>query len=496
MRVSLRLVALFRRNPAGVLFAAMFLLAGAPFGAIYATMVPVGQGADEQLHAMRVYSLAHGQFTGHRMPFPNTMGGTTLETGVVIDPALSSVLLISGVGTTKAMSLGELVMIDHAGWSDLRLPALVHTIGSYFPIFHLPAAAVMAVAGPLHLLPARAVLTARFVNLGTVLLLGVAAMLLAERGRAVLLTVLLLPITLSLAATLTSDGLMLATAVLAAALLTREDARLHPGDRWPSPSWWAAAAALCAIGLTKPPYAALLAVLLLPLPRWRDWRACRSGLGWRIGLVALLCVPILAWSAYISAFVVSEANLFNYDPGPWWPGPPGTQLSDTNRSAQLAILVADPWRIVRLMGVLRQFRAMDLIGVLGRLDAALPPWSYRVWSAAAIIAVLSEMVGGRGTGRSLRLGDTLLLATSLGLATVGICMSLYVTWTPVGLDHVDGMQGRYLVPLCPFLVLVLPRVGLPGGTIGRAFGLAAPGAAAIAAGAAMPFIFLFYYYLR
>ena len=37
-----------------------------------------------------------------------------------------------------------------------------------------------------------------------------------------------------------------------------------------------------------------------------------------------------------------------------------------------------------------------------------------------------------------------------------IFLSLYVTWTPVGMDRIDGVQGRYFIPLLPMLLFVLP----------------------------------------
>ena len=497
MALFLRLGALFRRNPAGVLFAAMLLLAGAPFGVLYASLVPIGQGADEQLHAMRAYSLSQGEFTGHLVDIIAPDGAVTPTTSVVIDPMLASVLLESGSGTTMVITLSTLVMIDNTSWSDLRGPAGVHTIGSYFPIFHLPAAAVMALARPLNIFPAGAVRLARFVDLGVVLLLGAAALLLAGHGRAVLLAVLLLPMTLSLAATLTSDGPMLATAVLAAALLTRDDARLRPGDRWPSASWWWAAAAILAVGLAKPPYVPLLGVLLLPLPRWRDWRLVIGGLSRRILLVAGLCLPILAWAAYISLVVVGEAHRFDYHPGPWWPGSSDDVFRTTERGLQLGLLLSHPVRILQLAAAgLGGFRAMDLIGVLGRLDAALPDWLYSLWTDVFVVAVLTELVAPRKAGHRFRLDDMVLLAVCIGLAGTAICVSLYLSWTPVGFDHAEGVQGRYLLPFAPFLVLALPRLAIPGASVFRGIGLVAPGLAAIAGCVAMPYLFLFYYYLR
>jgi hypothetical protein len=49
------------------------------------------------------------------------------------------------------------------------------------------------------------------------------------------------------------------------------------------------------------------------------------------------------------------------------------------------------------------------------------------------------------------------------LATVeAVYLSQYLIWTHVGLDRIDGPQGRYLLPIIPMLVLALPRLPLPG----------------------------------
>jgi hypothetical protein len=41
----------------------------------------------------------------------------------------------------------------------------------------------------------------------------------------------------------------------------------------------------------------------------------------------------------------------------------------------------------------------------------------------------------------------------------------YLNWSNVGIDFIDGMQGRYSLPLLPFLLLAVPgvraRIALP-----------------------------------
>jgi uncharacterized membrane protein len=45
------------------------------------------------------------------------------------------------------------------------------------------------------------------------------------------------------------------------------------------------------------------------------------------------------------------------------------------------------------------------------------------------------------------------------LATISaIVLSQYVSWTHVGADHVDGVQGRYFLPVLAFLPFVLPAI--------------------------------------
>ncbi len=497
MRLMQNLGRLFGANPAGVVFAAMLLVAAAPFGVMHATLVPPGQAADEQAHAFRAFSLGHGELTGHLVMTTFPDGVTVPVTTVEIDPMVGAIMLAFGTGGAKVLNLHDLVISNYSPWSHTRVPAQIGIIGSYFPVFYVPSAAVMAVAESLRMVPMAAIQAGRFLNLGCFLVLGMAALLVARRGRAVFLCVLSVPMTVSLAASLNIDGLLIPTAVLAAALLTRDDAKPAAGRSWPGRSWRLAAVALAGIAMAKPPFLPLLAALLLPLPARRDWPALRRAFTTRLVLVALLAVPVLGWSAYIARFVLGVAHRDAYVAGPWWPVP-GQIFHGTDAAAQFAVLIAAPARVLQLL-----YSSIDsnnifrmMVGILGWLDLQLPGWLYGLWGAAVVVAVLSEMVGGRGSNRGLRLWDTLLLAAVLAATLIAIVLSQYLSWTPVGNNSVEGVQGRYLLPLVPFVALILPRIGVPGGILARGLGMVAPTAAAIAGSVAMPFLFLYIYYLR
>lgn len=53
--------------------------------------------------------------------------------------------------------------------------------------------------------------------------------------------------------------------------------------------------------------------------------------------------------------------------------------------------------------------------------------------------------------KSLRLGSAFTMALIYGM----IGLSMYLTWTPVGTDHIAGLQGRYFIVLYSLLPLVL-----------------------------------------
>ena len=38
---------------------------------------------------------------------------------------------------------------------------------------------------------------------------------------------------------------------------------------------------------------------------------------------------------------------------------------------------------------------------------------------------------------------------------VGIALSMYLTWTPVGSDVINGVQGRYFIGFLPLIPLIL-----------------------------------------
>ncbi|HEX6864509.1 MAG TPA: DUF2142 domain-containing protein, partial [Thermoanaerobaculia bacterium] len=89
--------------------------------------------------------------------------------------------------------------------------------------------------------------------------------------------------------------------------------------------------------------------------------------------------------------------------------------------------------------------AAQIVGQLGWLDVNLP--KPLLWGYAFVLGVLTLLdtrpeVAVRPWQRALLAG--------LAIATMAlVSASQYASWTPYGAKHVEGIQGRYFIPLAP-----------------------------------------------
>lgn len=401
-------------------FAALAVLTGW----LLAVLLPLGQAADEGVHATRVDALSRGLVLAHR---EGTGGGfntpATLMDVAKVTPA------------REPQTRADREKADAIRWGGPAVFLDLGTIATYFPAVYVPGAASIAMARALDATPAQAFRLGRQGNVLAYALVGALALAWARRGRALLAAVLLLPMSLGLAASLSGDGLLIALGALAAACITR-------GGR----AWWVALGIVTVIGLTKLPYAALLLVVLA---------ASGPALLARIGVGALSGVVMLGWAGYHQANVMGTIERPPYESGPLWPGPPAT-FSKIDPAAQLQVLKADPTRAVTLVAAtLSQdaWTVRHMVGVLGSLHIVLPTWVYVMWYGVVGVSAL-----GLAAEPGARAGPALLGLFGVLASIWAIMLAQYLGWTPVGATMIEGLQGRYYLPVLPFLAVCVPSL--------------------------------------
>ena len=463
------------------LLAGAFLCLVLPLGLVLAMVTPPGQIADEVGHIERATALSEAHVLGRRVTITAPDGTAQLEAGVRADPA-TALATFGPPPNLRKLGTEDLARAHQMKWFGEDHFLQIGPLAVYLPLFYLPSAAGLGAARLLGTSPFHAILAGRLAALLAYGALGLAALLLARRGQALLFCTLAVPMAVSLAASFNQDGLLTAASALAAALASR-----GPEDRR---ARLAAAALICAVATVKLPYLVLGAMLLLPLgDSWRPFRA-------KLGLLGLVALPALAWTGYGMWAIAAPAPWPPYPAGPLWPGPPGTVFAGTNPAAQLRVLAAEPLRAVILPFhtiATDPWLARETVGVLGWLAIPLPRWLYAVWAVAAGCAI-----GADGLERSRTAGrwaDAVLLLLAALAGVVLIYLSQYLVWTRVGAARIEGPQGRYLLPLLPMLALAVPEIPPAGRRLRAA--LCVPAVAAALAGlAVVPGLIVSAFYLR
>lgn len=172
----------------------------------------------------------------------------------------------------------------------------------------------------------------------------------------------------------------------------------------------------------------LLLYFLIPRERFKYF--------WIFGAALLLLNLFLlsAWS-WLSVELSDTALYTSYYIG----------FTETNTAAQKIFVMEHPLAFIAAMmnsfaeqwvGYIAHF-----IGIWGFLwNVTLPPWFYVSYGLIIIFFALSN-------GLSLKLGERALLIFAATVSAIAFFLFDYLIWSAVGSEVVDGVQGRYFIPI-------------------------------------------------
>ena len=430
-----------------------FLLLAALAGPQLVVHVPPGHAPDERSHVLRADSVLHGVLIGHR----EQHDGRPVE-GVVANGALADVVSLNDTpveASPQPISPVHKWLTTEIPWNRKASFIEDGSVAGYMPLFYMPGAAAIGLSREAGLSPYFAFLAVRSVNLYCFMLLGAIALRVARRGRALIFAILLLPMTLSLAASGSQDGLLIASTACAIACLTR---MIGPPARAQT-RWMVAAACLLAlVAAAKPPYAPLALLLFLPI------RAGKTHFARRVAAVVVTILPAMVWSCVEARVASVTVYRSPAEAGPLWPGSRPAVFSGPDLLAQLTVLLHHKAMIFLLPLQTMVNDAGSLlqqgIGVLDYLRLYLPSWLYVAWSIGLACALAAHFCAAPSSAR-LTLPDFGLAGMALFLSAVLFSLALYLDWTPVGMPWIGGIQGRYFLPLLLALPLCLPCLDRP-----------------------------------
>lgn len=399
----------------------LFVAYGALAVLLLAWTVPPFQNVDEVAHFLRAESVARLQ------PFiPRASDGRA--GGAIMSVIPTAAEPFADLRTDPLMTVDRVLLEQATGvrWTDPPVLAGFANTAVYPPFLYLPQAAAIMAGKALGFPVLRTLNLARVLAGLAGVLLGAAAIARAGPGGPALFALLSLPMSLSLLASPSQDALMLPLAALAAAELA---SALRTG-RQTSSGFVLMCLALTLVVTARPPYFPLA---LLPLA------APGRSLGARLLAACLVAAAAAGWSVAAVA-VTGLAPLYGTDPA--------AQLAHLLQHPSLSLVTATLAESGRLY-------VYSFLGKLGWMDLDLP----RPYYAAAAVQLLVAFALTWGRARAA--APLLVLAAAVGSVATVFAVQ-YATWTPVGAPTIDGVQGRYFLPVAAMLVALAPGRAEPG----------------------------------
>lgn len=397
-------------------------------------LTPPGQSPDERNHLARVLQISQGGFVGLKNGAKEAGGYLPANF-----PTEAEMLNSLRFNPDAKVPMPELLALSQRHWSHEKSWTAFGNTVIYAPIAYLPGAATSFVARQGRATIIQTSYAVRAANALSTILLCALGIAIARRGMLYLAVISSLPMVMALGASCSQDGVIIGLAVLTVALLTRLD-EATPGS---TRLWVVVAVLFSVLTVSKPP---LLLCSLIPLGFARPARA------W---LRALPLISSVATFLFWQKFGLDPTKI---------PFRDGSGVSD---SGQVHWVLTHPQLLPALAyHTLQQnigHNIHEFMGVLGWLDTLFPNWFYCL--VAGVIGVVLALSGYPALGdRELRQSSPVsaLAIFSMALATGGVFFSIYVIWTPVGAPVIDGVQGRYFLPIAPFLALVFPKVRVEG----------------------------------
>jgi Predicted membrane protein (DUF2142) len=415
--------------------AVVFVLFSFAFGSAISVVVPPLRGPDEIAHFLRIYSYTRGGL----LPAAEVDG----RKGIFIEHELYTQLsFFKNAGERFArnreqgLRYGEIMKeylhpggILHEEGQATKFMPFAGTEG-YNPVAYAPYVLALAIGNGLGLDFPNMLLLMRLMGLITFTAIAAYAIKLTPTLKWAFVLIAMLPVSIYNRSVLSADGAALSYALAITALCFSAIQRFAPV--WERSLWMT----LCA--LSKQPQ--IVFVLL-------EFMVCRLRRRW--SRLALVVIPsfilsplwVIAVSADMAAWRLLEGETHPHEHfDPLW---------------KLAYMWEHPlhfplaaWTAVTVWG---DRLWPELIGVLGWQDIPLRPWTYFVLTVFLLLVPLQKLnLDGAVRAR---------VAVITGLAVLGYVMTVYLifflTYTPLNIDHVRGVQGRYFVIALPIAAISL-----------------------------------------
>jgi uncharacterized membrane protein len=405
----------------------IFLLSAMLLGIPLVFLLPPFQAPDEPGHFFRAYQVSEGRWV---VPAVNGVCGGDLPVSVraIVQPFVHLIFRPTQK-TTRAVIVQTMNIPLEAG--EREFVPFDQVI--YPPVSYLPQALAIRIGRAVGAPPLWLMYFARLANLLCFCALGCASLAIAPAFRRPLMLILVMPMMLFLAASVSGDVLTDSLAMLLCVMVLRACFDVTVLGR----SKMIAIGLVClALALTKLAYFPLIGLaVLIPSSRFG------GGPGKSIFLILLFALTILAELIWITRTAGLHAQV----------------RPEAEPHQQLAIMLRHPWIFPGV--VWRTFLRdgwdlfLGLFGLkLGWLDTKVAGPIIPLYPLILLASLWPNSADPSKPPPRFSATTILLCA---GGALAAVVLLNYLFWNPVGDRWIDDLQGRYLIPIAPALIMLL-----------------------------------------
>jgi uncharacterized membrane protein len=411
----------------------LFLYFGIGFGFLFLFITPPFQSPDEYSHFFRAYHISEGR------PVPrdhDTLPVSIMEFTKAVSPyPLFGHCLIK----ESKRTLLDQFKKHFDDKERISIPKDATATISCSLVSYLPQASGILLGRLCKAPPILIFYLGRLINLAVYLSLAWMAIKTTPVLKWFFLLLALMPMSMFQAASNSPDALVNAASFLFVTNIFRmafdREGKLHLKD------CLSLGLAAFLLGATKPLYLLLLGLLpMVPACRFIRRRECIIFI---FMVVSLSLIPAIGWYLTIDGGVNTRANVYP--------------------SAQIRFIWNYPWTFIQLLvrswidQIILQQKLF--VGRFGWLDTPLPIFIYPLYM---IGLVLAAMINGNKTKKISPFFRVYSFALFIGLVIL-IFTFFFITWTEPGARNIEGVQGRYMIPIAPlfFIMFMNGRIKKP-----------------------------------
>jgi len=385
---------------------------------------PPFQSPDEHSHVKKSYMIATGQFD-----IVTHSGGSS---GGYIDTNLHKyILLLRPIHSSREYIENKKNITASKKLYFTNKNIWVQSPGTayYTPIIYFPQALVMRVSMWLGLSINHTYNLMRIFNIIVIVLIGAIALQILPVGKEFALLILFLPMTLSQTSAAVIDGYLFSLSLLVWALFAYALDRSKDWNLKLSALSWSTLGLLIAV---RPSFI-IFGVLFLYIELYRKhYRG--------IPIMISIALLVVLWSSYSISHVVDlriQRPLDNLE-----------LLRNFMNDPSIFI---NPFFNTITMENFINWYYKPFIGVLGFLDTELPSWLYN--SITLFLGITLMIVACKNN--TLLYKQKIMIGVVILISAIMIFFLLWLSWTKIDSDIIEGVQGRYFIPIVFGLALVV-----------------------------------------